>query len=33
MIQADKESYAETLMVVMGAARQAHVNIAIAAVN
>ena len=33
MIQADKESYTETLLVVMGAAREAHVNIAIAAVN
>ncbi len=33
MIQADKESQSETLMVVMTAARQAHVNVSIAAVN
>jgi len=33
MIQADKDSYTETLLVVMGAAREAKVNVAIAAVN
>ena len=33
MIQADKESFSETLMKVMAAAREAHVNVAIAAVN
>jgi len=33
MIQADKESDTETLLVVMGAAREAQVNVAIAAVN
>lgn len=33
MIQADKESFSETLMEVMAAAREAHVNVAIAAVN
>jgi biopolymer transport protein ExbD len=33
MIQADKDSYSETLMVVMTAAREAKVNVSIAAVN
>lgn len=33
MIQADKESFSETLMVVMGAAREAKVSVSIAAVN
>jgi biopolymer transport protein ExbD len=33
MIQADKESFSETLMVVMVAAREAQVNVSIAAVN
>lgn len=33
MIQADQESSAETLLQVMGAAREAQVNVAIAAVN
>lgn len=33
MIQADKESFSETLMVVMVAARDAQVNVSIAAVN
>jgi len=33
MIQADKESYSETLMEVMTAAREAKVNVSIAAVN
>lgn len=33
MIQADKESFSETLMVVMGAAREAQVSVSIAAVN
>ena len=33
MIQADKDSYTETLMVVMAAAREAQVNVSIAAVN
>ena len=33
MIQADEDSYSETLMVVMAAAREAKVNVAIAAVN
>jgi biopolymer transport protein ExbD len=33
LIQADKDSYAETLMSVMAAARQARVPVSIAAVN
>jgi len=33
MIQADKDSHSETLMVVMTAAREAKVNVSIAAVN
>jgi biopolymer transport protein ExbD len=33
LIQADKDSYSETLMSVMAAAREAHVPVAIAAVN
>jgi biopolymer transport protein ExbD len=33
MIQADKDSYTESLMIVMAAAREAKVNVAIAAVN
>ncbi len=33
LIQADKDSYAETLLLVMAAAREAKVNVAIAAKN
>ncbi len=33
LIQADKDSYSETLMMVMNAAREAKVDVAIAAVN
>jgi biopolymer transport protein ExbD len=33
MIQADKDSNAETLLQVMGAAREARVNVSIAALN
>lgn len=33
MIQADKDSQSETLLIVMSAARDAKVNVAIAAVN
>jgi biopolymer transport protein ExbD len=33
IIQADKDSYSETLMLVMGAAREAKVTVAIAAKN
>lgn len=33
LIQADKDAFAETLMLVMAAAREAHVPVSIAAVN
>jgi biopolymer transport protein ExbD len=33
LIQADQDAYAETLMLVMGAARDAHLPVSIAAVN
>ena len=33
LIQADKDAYSETLLIVMGAAREARVDVAIAALN